>query len=63
MLYYDYIWDLSSAGIQLDSELDTAKLNWQPGDYFELVNLPNGGQALRRLTKLEKFVNGESVNV
>lgn len=55
MIYVDYTWDLNSQGILLDEELNTDKLGWKGGDYFQFVNV-NGRQMLRKITDLEKFI-------
>lgn len=63
MLYFDYNWDLSPAGIRLDEELNTDNLGWKGGDYFQLVNI-NGRQMLKRVDPLVKFIkDGEKANV
>lgn len=36
MLYFDYTWDLNPNSIILDSDLDLKKLQWKPGDYWQL---------------------------
>lgn len=55
MLYIDYTWDCSSNGIVLDEELNTDKLGWKGGDYFQLINI-NGKQMLRKVDPLVKFI-------
>ena len=56
MLYIDYIWDLTPTTIRLDSELDTDQLMWNEGDFWIMENY-NGKKILRKVDKLEKFVN------
>jgi hypothetical protein len=55
MLYIDYSWDCSPAGIKLDEEFDSDKLGWKGGDYFQLINI-DGRQYLRKVDDLEKFI-------
>jgi hypothetical protein len=55
MLYLDYNWDLSPNSILLDSELDTDKLNWKPGDYFQVQEV-NGRKMFKRVDPLVQFV-------
>ncbi len=55
MLYIDYTWDCSANGIVLDEELNTDKLGWKGGDYFQLINI-NGKQMLRKVDPLVKFI-------
>jgi hypothetical protein len=55
MLYIDYTWDCSANGIALDEELNTDKLGWKGGDYFQLINV-NGKQMLRKVDPLVKFI-------
>jgi len=56
MKYVDYDWDLYPNGIKLDEEINVAKLTWNPGDVFQLVEI-DGQRWLRRLDAFEKFVN------
>ena len=39
-----------------DPELDTDKLNWTTGDYW-IVEDYNGKKILRKVDKIEKFIN------
>ncbi len=55
MLYIDYSWDLNPDRIILDEELNTDKLGWKGGDYFQLVNI-NGRQMLKKVDPLVKFI-------
>ncbi len=55
MLHFDYDWDLSPRGIVLDSELNTDKLGWKGGDYFQFVNV-DGRQMLVKVDPLVKFI-------
>lgn len=55
MLYVDYSWDLSPAGIILDEELNIDKLGWKAGDYFEVRNI-NGRAMLVKVEPLVAFV-------
>ena len=56
MLYLDYNWDLSPAGILLDNELNTDKLGWQPGDIFVLEETVAGKLIIRKQTGVTRFV-------
>ncbi len=55
MLHFDFDWDLGPNGIKLDTELNTDKLGWQNGDYFQLVNV-DGKKMLTRIDPLVKFL-------
>ena len=55
MLYIDYIWDLSQDTIIPDSEIDIKKLNWNPGDYWQIQEY-NGKIVFRKMDKLMQFV-------
>jgi hypothetical protein len=57
MIYCDYDWNLSSDGIELDSEINIDKLGWASGDHFRLVNV-NGKAMLKRVHPLVVFVKG-----
>jgi hypothetical protein len=56
MLYFDYDWDLSPLGILLDRELDTDKLNWQPGDIFVVEETNNGRLIIKKQLGVSKFI-------
>ena len=63
MLHFDYSWDLHSDRIILDSELNTDKLGWKGGDYFQFVNV-NGRQMLVKVDPLVKFIKeGENEQI
>jgi len=62
MLYIDYNWDCSPAGILLDEEFNSDKLGWKGGDLFKLVNR-NGRQMLIKIDPVEAFSKGHKVNV
>jgi len=55
MKYYDYEWDLEPNRILLDAELDTDKLGWHGGDYFEVKNV-EGRVMLVKVDPLLKFL-------
>jgi hypothetical protein len=55
MLFIDYTWDLSQDTIIPDSEIDTNKLNWKPGDYWQIQE-HNGKIIFRNMDKLMQFV-------
>lgn len=55
MLYYDYTWDLSPNRIALDDDLNTDRLNWQPGDYWQMCD-ENGKRFLRRVDPILQFL-------
>ena len=54
MLYVDYNWDLTPTTIMPDPELDTDKLDWKMGDFFQ-VQEHNGKKYLRRVDPLVQF--------
>jgi hypothetical protein len=55
MKHFDYEWDLHPDRIILDEELNTDKLGWKGGDYFQFVNV-NGRQMLVKVDPLVKFI-------
>lgn len=55
MLYVDYNWDLSPTLMIPDPELNTDKLDWKAGDYWQVVER-NGKKMLRKVDKLEQFI-------
>jgi len=59
--HYDYDWDLDENGIKLDPELNMDRLGWKGGDYFKIVNI-NGQPMLKKVDKLEVFLQGHKVN-
>lgn len=61
MMHIDYEWDLTIDGINLDEELNTARLGWKEGDIFRLVSI-NGRRKLVKIDELEQFVRGYKVN-
>lgn len=60
MLHFDYTWDLSHDGILLDKELDTDRLNWKTGDYFQIQE-DNGIKMFKRVDPMVQFVLEGSV--
>ena len=57
MKYVDYDWELSQDHIVLDKELAVAKLGWEVGDVFRLID-KDGQFALVKICPLEKFTRG-----
>jgi hypothetical protein len=55
MLYVDYHWDLSSTTIIPDPEIDTDQLQWQAGDYWQIVEY-NGRLILQKVDPIVQFV-------
>lgn len=55
MLYLDYIWDLAPNTIIPDIEIDTAQLQWQAGDFWQ-VQEHNGKLIFRKVDPLLQFV-------
>lgn len=55
MMYVDYTWDLSSTCILLDPELDTKKLNWNHGDFWQIVE-KDGRKMFQKVDPIVKFV-------
>jgi hypothetical protein len=61
MIHIDYTWDLHPWGIKFDEDLDIDKLGWKGGDYFKVVNI-DGRAMLKKVDKLELFLEGHKVN-
>jgi hypothetical protein len=55
MLHFDYTWDLSPNGILLDKELNTDRLNWKAGDYFQIQEV-DGIKMFKRVDPLIQFI-------
>jgi len=55
MIYLDYVWDLSSNTIIPDVELDTNKLAWKKGDYWQMVE-HNGQLILKKVDPVTQFL-------
>ncbi len=55
MLYVDYNWDLSPNVIIPDSELDTDRLQWKSGDYWQMVE-HNGKLMLKKVDPMIQFL-------
>ena len=64
MLFIDYQWDLSEAGMLLDEELNLEHTGWQMGDYFQLRKTKDGRMVLSRMPEIQKFlIDGVQQNV
>lgn len=55
MLYFDYTWDLNPNSIILDSDLDLKKLQWKPGDYWQLQE-QDGKIVFKKVDPLLQFI-------
>lgn len=55
MLYFDYTWDLNPNSIILDSDLDLKKLQWKPGDYWQLQE-QDGKIVFKKVDPLLQFL-------
>ena len=55
MLHLDYNWDLGPGYIIPDDELDTKKLGWKPGQYWQVVEA-NGKMQLQLVDPIVQFV-------
>lgn len=56
MLYVDYNWDLSPTTIIPDPELDTDKLGWKTGDFWQISESRTGKKMLIKVDPLVQFV-------
>jgi hypothetical protein len=56
MLYFDYNWDLSPTLMIPDEELNTDRLQWKKGDYWKVVENPEGRKMLVKVDELEAFL-------
>lgn len=55
MLYLDYVWDLNPDTIIPDCELDTKKLGWQAGDYWQIQEI-DGKTVFKKVDPMIKFL-------
>lgn len=55
MLHIDYDWDLGSTYIIPDKEIDFNKLEWQAGDYWQMIEV-DGNLQLRKVDPITKFL-------
>ncbi len=55
MLYIDYHWNLSSTAIVPDPEIDTKKLQWQAGDYWQMTE-HDGRLLLQKVDPMVQFL-------
>jgi hypothetical protein len=58
MKYIDYIWDLTPTSIIPDKELDTDRLEWKTGDFWQVIESPSGNKMLVKVDPIVKFVLG-----
>lgn len=58
MKYVDYVWDLTPTLIIPDEELDTDKLEWKTGDFWQVIESPHGNKMLVKVDPIVKFVLG-----
>lgn len=59
MKYVDYVWDLTPTLIMPDQELDTDKLEWKTGDFWQVIESPYGNKMLVKVDPIVKFVLGQ----
>ena len=55
MLHVDYNWDLGPGYIVPDAELDTKKLGWKPGQFWQMIEV-NGKIRLHQVDPMVQFV-------
>lgn len=55
MQYFDYNWDLYPDKILLDDDLNTTKLTWEAGQYWQMCD-ENGKRFLRRVDPILQFL-------
>jgi hypothetical protein len=60
MLHVDYNWDLGPGYIVPDKELDTKKLGWKPGQFWQVVEA-DGQMRLHQVDPMVQFVLEGSV--
>ena len=58
MKYIDYVWDLTPTLIIPDKELDTDKLEWKTGDFWQVIESSHGDKMLVKVDPIVKFVLG-----
>lgn len=63
MLYVDYHWDLGPGYIIPDKELNTERLGWAHGQYWQMEER-NGKLMLKKVDPLVQFTleGGENIN-
>jgi hypothetical protein len=59
MLYVDYNWDLSSTSMIPDPELDTDRLGWKVGDFWQVSESANGKKILVKVDPIMQFLLGQ----
>ena len=55
MLHIDYDWDLGPTYIIPDKEIDFNRLEWQAGDYWQMIEV-NGYLQLKKIDPMIKFL-------
>jgi hypothetical protein len=58
MLYLDYNWDLTPTTMIPDEELDTDRLEWKTGDFWQVAERADGSKFLKKVDPLVKFTLG-----
>lgn len=58
MKYFDYIWDLTPTVMIPDEEIDTDKLEWKTGDFWQVTESSSGNKILVKVDPIVKFVLG-----
>ena len=57
----DKSWNVTSARILIDEDLDVDKLGWKGGDYFKLINI-NGQAMLVKADALQRFIESQGTS-
>ena len=55
MLYVDYNWDPGPGYIVPDKELNTEKLGWKPGQFWQMIEA-NGQLRLHQVDPMVQFI-------
>lgn len=61
MLYLDYVWDLAPNTIIPDVDIDTEKLKWKAGDFWQVKEV-NGKLIFCKVDPLLQFVLEGTIN-
>jgi len=62
MKYVDYVFDIEPGRMIFDEEITLGKIQWRPGDYFQVCEGPQGTVILRKVDPIVAFTNGLPVN-
>jgi hypothetical protein len=58
MRYVDYDWDLTPTTMVPDQELDTERLGWKHGDFWQVIQTATGQKFLQKVDPLVQFTLG-----